>query len=63
VSTFNASAGLDLDNGVKLQLWVRNLTNDETFLSSFPAPIQNGSFNAYPSQPRTFGASVSYEFY
>jgi iron complex outermembrane receptor protein len=63
VSTFNASAGLNLDNGVKLQLWVRNLTNDETFLSSFPAPIQNGSFNAYPSQPRTFGASVSYDFY
>jgi iron complex outermembrane receptor protein len=63
VSTFNASAGLNLDNGVKLQLWVRNLTNDETFLSSFPAPIQNGSFNAYPSQPRTFGASVSYEFF
>ncbi|MFT4809097.1 MAG: iron complex outermembrane receptor protein [Paraglaciecola sp.] len=63
VSTFNASAGLDLDNGVKLQLWVRNLTNDETFLSSFPAPIQNGSFNAYPSQPRTFGASVSYDFF
>ena len=63
VSSFNASAGLNFENGVHVQLWVRNLNNDETFLSGFPAPIQNGSFNAYPSAPRTFGASVSYEFY
>jgi outer membrane receptor protein involved in Fe transport len=63
VSTFNASAGLNMDNGVNLQLWVRNLTNDEYFLSGFPPPIQAGSFSAYPSQPRTFGVSVSYEFY
>jgi len=63
VSTFNASAGLNFENGVHVQLWVRNLNNDETFLSGFPAPIQNGSFNTYPSAPRTFGASVSYEFY
>lgn len=62
-STFNASAGLSFENGVNLQLWVRNLNNDETFLSAFPAPIQEGSFNAYPSAPRTFGASISYEFY
>lgn len=62
VSTFNASAGLNLDNGVNLQLWVRNLNNDEYFLSAFPPPIQAGSFSAYPNQPRTFGATVSYAF-
>jgi iron complex outermembrane receptor protein len=63
VSTFNASAGLNFENGVKLQLYVRNLTNDEFFQSSFPRPIQAGSIQVYPNQPRTFGASVSYEFY
>jgi outer membrane receptor protein involved in Fe transport len=62
VSTFNASAGLSFENGVNLQVWVRNLNNDEYFLSAFPVPIQAGSFNAYPSQPRTFGATVSYAF-
>jgi outer membrane receptor protein involved in Fe transport len=62
VGTFNASAGLNFDNGVSLQVWVRNLNNDEYFLSSFPPPIQAGSFNGYPNQPRTFGATVSYEF-
>ncbi|GBL04586.1 TonB-dependent receptor [Glaciecola sp. KUL10] len=62
VNTWNASAGLSFENGVDLQVWVRNLTNDEYFLSAFPPPIQAGSFNAYPNQPRTFGASVSYTF-
>ncbi|MFT4939618.1 MAG: iron complex outermembrane receptor protein [Paraglaciecola sp.] len=62
VSTFNASAGLNLENGVNIQLWIRNLNNDEYFMSAFPPPIQAGSFDAYPNQPRTFGATVSYEF-
>jgi iron complex outermembrane receptor protein len=51
-----------MENGVSFQVYVRNLTNDEYYLSSFPPPIQSGSFNAYPNQPRLFGASVSYEF-
>lgn len=62
VSTWNASAGLSMENGVSFQVWVRNLGNDEYFMSGFPPPIQAGSFNAYPNQPRTFGATVSYEF-
>lgn len=62
VGTINASAGLTLENGVAFQFWVRNLNNDEYFMSSFPPPIQAGSYNAYPNQPRTFGATVSYEF-
>lgn len=62
VSTFNASAGLSFENGVKVALWIRNLNNDEYFLSSFPPPIQSGSFNTYPNQPRTFGATVSYQW-
>jgi outer membrane receptor protein involved in Fe transport len=62
VSTFNASAGLNFENGVSLQVWARNLNNDEYYLSAFPPPIQAGSFSAYPNQPRTFGASISYEW-
>lgn len=41
---------------------VRNLNKDEYFLSAFPPPIQAGSNYAYPNQPRTFSATVSYEF-
>lgn len=62
VSTFNASAGLNFENGVSLQVWARNLNNDEFYSSAFPPPIQAGSFNGYPNQPRTFGATISYEW-
>lgn len=62
VSTFNASAGLSFENGINLQLWARNLNNDEYYQSAFPVPVQGGSFNAYPNQPSTYGASVSFEF-
>tara|TARA_R110002153_G_scaffold17835_1_gene62115 strand:+ start:4770 stop:7280 length:2511 start_codon:yes stop_codon:yes gene_type:complete len=62
VNTLNVSAGLNFENGVSLQLYVRNLTNDEYFLTSFPRPIQSGSLQVYPNQPRTFGASISYTF-
>ncbi|AGH46037.1 TonB-dependent receptor [Paraglaciecola psychrophila] len=62
VSTFNASAGLNFENGLMLQVYVRNLNNDEYFLTSFPRPIQTGSIQVYPNQPRTFGASIAYEF-
>ncbi len=62
VSTINASAGLSFLNGVNVQLWVRNLNEDEYFYSSAPTPIQTGSFFAYPNQPKTYGVSVSYEF-
>ena len=62
VSTFNASAGLSLENGVNIQIWARNLNNDEYYVSAFPPPIQTGSFGAYPNQPSTYGASISYEF-
>lgn len=62
VNTINASAGVDFDNGYSLQFWVRNLNNDEYFLSSFPPPIQAGSFNAYPNQPRTYGVTLRYDY-
>ena len=62
VQTLNASAGLNFDNGVDLQLWVRNLTNDEYFTSGFPAPAQAGTFNYYPNQPRTYGVVARYNF-
>ncbi|MEN7342740.1 MAG: TonB-dependent receptor [Pseudomonadota bacterium] len=58
VSMFNASAGISFVNGWDLQLWGRNLNDDEFLLSAFPGVAQNGSFNGYPSPPRTYGLSI-----
>jgi iron complex outermembrane recepter protein len=62
VSTFNASMGFEWENGMNLNIWARNLFNDQYFLSAFPGVIQSGTFNGYASQPRTWGATLGYKF-
>lgn len=58
----NGSIGLGFDNGVSLQIWARNLNNDQSYTSAFPGVVQGDTVNAYPSQPRTYGASARYTF-
>ena len=62
VNMINASAGVTFANGVQLNLWGRNLTGDEYLLSAFPSVAQTGSISGYPSQPRTYGLTVKYNF-
>ena len=59
---FNGSIGLNLDNGVALQVWGRNLNNDQSYTSAFPGVVQGATVNGYPNQPRTYGASLRYTF-
>lgn len=61
-SLFNGSIGLEMENGLTLQVWGRNLFNDEYFSTLFPGVFQFGVVNAYPSQPRTYGISGRYNF-
>ena len=62
VNTFNASMGIEWDNGFNARLWGRNLNNDEWLQSSFPTVAQNGSFSGYPNIPRTWGVTLGYYF-
>ncbi|WP_286829079.1 MULTISPECIES: TonB-dependent receptor [Kordiimonas] len=62
VSLFNASAGLEWENGLSLSVWGRNLFNDEFYLSAFPGVIQPGTVNGYANPPRMYGVSVGYKF-
>lgn len=62
VKTVNASMGLDLDNGVELSIWARNLFNDEYLLSAFPGVAQAGIINSYASAPRTYGINARVTF-
>ena len=62
VAQLNLAAGLNIDENISLQIWARNVTNDEFFNSGFPTPAQAGSFNFYPNQPRTYGAVLRYNF-
>ncbi len=59
VNLVNMSAGIAPVNGFwELQLWARNLTQDDHLLTAFPAVAQAGSISGYPNAPRTFGATV-----
>ena len=62
INMVNASGGLTFSNGVQFNLWGRNLTGDEYLLSAFPSVAQAGSISGYPSQPRTYGLTVKYNF-
>jgi len=62
VNTVNASLGFEMENGLNLSIWGRNLFNDEYFLSAFPGVIQAGTVNSYTNQPRTYGVSLGYKF-
>lgn len=62
VSMFNASLGLSWANGVELNLWGRNLNEDEYLLSAFPSVAQAGSFSGYPNTPRTYGLTLRKNF-
>ncbi len=62
VSTANASAGLEFDNGFAAQIWVRNLNEDEYFTGAFSGVAQTGTVNSFLNQPRTYGATFSYRF-
>lgn len=70
VNQLNVSAGVEFDNGWGVRVWGRNITDDEFFTSGFPGPAQtlpppasvNGTFNAYPNQPATYGVNVRKTF-
>jgi outer membrane receptor protein involved in Fe transport len=61
-NSVNGAFGVTFDNGLSLRLWGRNLFNDQTYISAFPGVVQGATINAYPNQPRTYGASVRYNF-
>ena len=62
VSTVNGSLGLALENGLGLQIWARNLFNDQYISTLFPGVVQAGTVNGYPSAPRTYGVLLKKEF-
>lgn len=62
VQLFNGSITYAMDMGLQLSVWGRNIFDDRYYISAFPTPLQSGSFNIYPSQPRTYGATVRYRF-
>jgi outer membrane receptor protein involved in Fe transport len=62
VKLFNMSAGMTTPDGWDFSVWGKNLTDEDYLLTAFPTPAQEGSFNGYPNQPRTYGLRVRKNF-
>jgi len=62
VKMVNASAGITFNDRWDVMVWGRNLTNYDYLISAFPSVFQAGSFSGYPSQPRTYGVTVTARF-
>lgn len=58
VNLLNASMGIELENGLEMTLWGRNLTDDEYSQSGFPTTAQGGSTNGYPNMPFSYGVTA-----
>ncbi|MBU7580186.1 MAG: TonB-dependent receptor [Porphyrobacter sp.] len=58
----NASTIFQLENGLEVGLWARNLLNDEFIITVFDGVAQSGTVSGYPNQPRTYGGLVRYKF-
>ncbi len=65
VNRLNAAVGFNM-NDISLNIWARNLTNDQEFQAIFPGVIQSFSatptINGYPTRPRTYGVTATYRF-
>jgi outer membrane receptor protein involved in Fe transport len=62
VNLVNGSVTLQLDNGLEIGAFARNLLDEQFILTIFPGVAQAGTVSGYPSQPRTYGGVVRFKF-
>ena len=62
VNLVNASTIFQLENGLEVGLWARNLFNDQYIITVFDGVAQAGTVSGYPSAPRTYGGLVRFKF-
>ncbi len=62
VNLVNGSITLQLDNGVEIGAFARNLLDNREILTIFPGVAQAGTISGYPNVPRTFGGVARFKF-
>ncbi|MEP5173590.1 MAG: TonB-dependent receptor [Erythrobacter sp.] len=62
VNLVNGSITLQLDNGIEVGAWARNLLDQRFILTIFDGVAQAGTVSGYPNTPRTFGGLVRFKF-
>jgi outer membrane receptor protein involved in Fe transport len=62
VEDLSASISYDMDNGLSLALWARNLLDSRDLGVIFDSPAQPRGISGYPNDPRTYGVTARYRF-
>jgi iron complex outermembrane receptor protein len=62
ISTINANLKYAMENGFSINVWGRNLNDDDSLITFFPSVAQAGSYNAYVAAPRQMGVSIRKDF-
>ncbi|MDM7929497.1 TonB-dependent receptor [Blastomonas fulva] len=62
VNLVNGSMTLQLNNGIEVGAFARNLLDQQFILTVFPGVAQAGTVSGYPNAPRTFGGLVRFKF-
>jgi len=62
-NVINASLGVtNTAKQIEVSVWARNLTKDNSLISTFATVAQDGSYSGYPNAPRTYGVTVRKSF-
>jgi iron complex outermembrane recepter protein len=62
VNLVNGSVTLQLENGLEVGAFARNLLDEQYILTIFPGVAQAGTVSGYPNTPRTWGGLVRFKF-
>ena len=62
VSDLTASLSYEMDNGLTLSVWARNLLDHRDLGTIFDTPAQPRGISGYPNDPRTYGATARFRW-
>jgi len=62
VSQINANLKYAMENGFSVNVWGRNLNDDDALITFFPGVAQAGTYHAYVTAPRQWGVSIRKDF-
>jgi outer membrane receptor protein involved in Fe transport len=57
-----ASLGWEMDNGISVEVWARNLLDDRNIETIFDSVAQPKGISGYPNDPRTYGVTARFKW-
>ena len=57
-----ASLGYEMDNGISVEVWGRNLLDDRNIETIFDSVAQPKAVSGYPNDPRTYGVTARFKW-